>query len=414
MRLTEAWAALSRRLRPDIAAPIAIAYSGGGDSLALLLAAHGWAMRHGRKLIALNVDHRLQPASQAWADACVARAAKLGVDCRRLAWTGAKPGRGLPAAARRARHALLAEAARDAGASVVLLGHTADDVLETRAMRAAGGSTPEPREWAPSPAWPEGRGVFLLRPLLSQRRAEIRAWLEAAGEVWIDDPANEDLRYARPRARKALAAGGAAETGAEAADASGLASGCAPDVGGGFAIMRAELASAAPAAARRFLAAACLCAGGGDRPPRGDSLDRLAALARGMEAFTASLAGARVEGDETSLRIFREAGEAARGGLARCNLEVGATIVWDGRFQVRAEAPDLTVRGLKGLARHLPQAEQRRLADLPAGGRGALPVILRAGEVVGCPALAEVGGVSLTPLGHARLLAACGAVTKEV
>lgn len=413
MRLTEVEAALSRRLRPDIPAPVAVACSGGGDSLAMLLAAHGWASRHGRRLIALNVDHRLQAASAAWAEACVARAARLGVECRRLAWTGAKPERGLPAAARRARHAILAEAARAAGASVILLGHTADDVLEARTMRAAGGSTPEPREWAPSPAWPEGRGVFLLRPLLSERRAEIRAWLAAAGETWIDDPANEDLRYARPRARKALAAGQAAEAGGGAADASGLASRCTADLGGGFAIARADLAGAGPAAAQRFLAAACLCAGGGDRPPRGDSLDRLTTLARGADAFTASLAGARIEGDGTWVRVFREAGEAERGGLAPCALEARATIVWDGRFEIRAEVAGLTVQALKGLARRLPQAEQRRLADLSAGGRGALPVVMRTGEIVGCPALAEVDGVNLKPLGHTRLLAACGALAGE-
>jgi tRNA(Ile)-lysidine synthase len=413
VRLTEVEAALSRRLRPDVAAPVAVAFSGGGDSLALLLAAHGWARRHGRPLIALNVDHRLQPASEAWAEACAARAARLGVACRRLVWTGAKPERGVPAAARRARHALLSDAARAAGAGVLLVGHTADDVLEARAMRAAGGSTPEPREWSPSPAWPQGRGVFLLRPLLAQRRAEIRAWLAAAGETWIDDPANEDLRYARPRARKTPTAGGAAGAAAEVADASGLALACRADAGGGFALARAALAGAAPGAARRFLAAACLCAGGGDRPPRGDSLERLTRLALGADAFTASLAGARIEGDGTAVRIFREAGEAARGGLAPAALERGTPLVWDGRFEIRAEAAGLAVRALKGLARRLPPAEQRRLAGMPAGARGALPVVMRAGEVVGCPALSAVDGVSLEPLGHQRLLAACGAVAAE-
>jgi tRNA(Ile)-lysidine synthase len=414
VRLTEVEAALSRRLRPNIAAPVALAYSGGGDSLALLLAAHRWTTRHGRTLLALNVDHRLQSAAEGWAEACADRAGRLGVECRRLAWTGAKPERGVPAAARRARHALLTEAARGAGARVILLGHTADDVLEARAMRAAGGSTPEPREWAPSPAWPEGRGVFLLRPLLSQRRAEIRAWLTAAGETWIDDPANDDLRYARPRARKALAAGVSADTAASiAADASGLALACRTDAGGGFTIARAALTGAELAAARRFLGAACLCAGGGDRPPRGDSLGRLTAMARGGEAFAVGLAGARIEGDGTSVRIVREAGEAARGGLAPCALAPGADLVWDGRFAIRADQAGLTVEALKGLARRLPEAERRRLGELPAAGRGTLPVVMRAGEIVGSPALAEIGGVRFRPLGLERLLAACGATTRE-
>ena len=184
-----------------------MALSGGGDSLALLLAATEWARSAGRRLTVLTVDHGLRAESAAWTAACAATARRLGHPFRALAWTGAKPAAGLPAAARTARHALLAEAARAAGARVILMGHTADDALEARLMREAGSTTPEAREWAPSPAWPQGRGVFLLRPLVSLRRAEIREWLTARGERWIDDPANEDATYARPRARQALGRG---------------------------------------------------------------------------------------------------------------------------------------------------------------------------------------------------------------
>ena len=73
------------------------------------------------------------------------------------------------------------------------MGHTASDLAEAAAMRAEGSTTPSPREWAPSPAWPEGRGVFLLRPMLHLARGEIRAWLAARGQTWIEDPANADL-----------------------------------------------------------------------------------------------------------------------------------------------------------------------------------------------------------------------------
>src|SRR5262249_47542723 len=116
---------------------------------------------------------------------------------------GAKPSTGLPAAARAARHGLLADAARALGAQVLLMAHTADDVAEARAMRAAGATTPEPREWAPSPAWPPGRGSFLLRPLLGVGPAAIRDWLRARGEPWTEDRANADPRYARARVRQA-------------------------------------------------------------------------------------------------------------------------------------------------------------------------------------------------------------------
>ncbi|MET0295611.1 MAG: tRNA lysidine(34) synthetase TilS, partial [Phenylobacterium sp.] len=194
-------AVLDRRLLAHAAAPLAVAYSGGGDSLALLMIADAWARRKGRPLIALHVDHGLQPQSRAWAERCAAVAAGLGAGFRRLAWDGDKPLRGLPAAARGARHRLIADAAREAGARIVLFGHTADDLSETLAMQAAGSTTPLAREWAPSPVWPEGRGLFLLRPLLGAGRAEIRDWLLARRQEWIDDPANENLAYARARAR---------------------------------------------------------------------------------------------------------------------------------------------------------------------------------------------------------------------
>src|SRR5579872_5299872 len=144
------------RLNGPAGAPVAAAVSGGGDSLALMLAAAAWAERAGRRLVVLTVDHRLQPQGAAWAASVAARAAGLGLTHRTLVWRGEKPATGLPAAARAARHALLAAAAREAGARVILMGHTADDLMEAQLMRRAGSSVPSPRPWSASPAWPEG------------------------------------------------------------------------------------------------------------------------------------------------------------------------------------------------------------------------------------------------------------------
>ena len=57
---------LDRRLQPNHARPVAVALSGGGDSLALLLTAAAWAQSTGRKLLVLTVDHRLQAAGAGW------------------------------------------------------------------------------------------------------------------------------------------------------------------------------------------------------------------------------------------------------------------------------------------------------------------------------------------------------------
>jgi len=399
--------AFERRLRKGSAAPIAVAFSGGGDSLALLLIAADWAKAAGRPLVVLHVDHALQPQSARWAARCEAVAARLGLPFRKLTWTGEKPARGLPAAARRARHGLIAEAAREAGAAVVLVGHTADDLAETVAMRAEGSTTPLAREWGPSPVWPQGRGVFLLRPLLTIDRAGIRDWLTARGEAWIDDPANLDPRFARARARAAGAP--AAPAPAEADAAAELARAVRLEPGDVMALDRSLLRVAAPEAVLALVSAASLCAGGGERPPRRARAWALAERLQGGEEVVATLAGARIEADAEAVRFLREAGEAVRGGLAETRVLPGVPAVWDGRYEVAADRP-VVVRRLAGAARRLPAPQQSALLAVRASARGALPLIVDEGA---CSLADAVAGVWARYLGLDRLLAACGAVPRE-
>ncbi|RAK61677.1 tRNA lysidine(34) synthetase TilS [Phenylobacterium hankyongense] len=403
---------LDERLLAAGPRPLAVAFSGGGDSLALLLAAEAWARRHGRELLALTVDHRLQPQSRAWTEACAATAARLGVRFEALAWEGEKPAQGLPAAARAARHRLLAAAARRAGARVILIGHTADDRLEVKAMRQAGSTTPDPRVWSPSPSWPEGRGVFLLRPLIGVRRAAIRRWLSARGEGWIDDPANDDPRFARARARRDLGPD-AAPIGAAAPAPLELARHCRAGPSDGLSIARTALRQASLETAHRLVALAAVCAGGGDRTPGRGALDRVLALLRGDADVTATLAGARIEADGREVRFLREAGETARGGLSPVALRADEPAVWDGRFELTATRDGLEARALAGLSRRLPDAQRRALAALPAPARPGLPVVVDASGAVSCPLLADEGGVIVRSLVQDRLLAAAGLVERE-
>ncbi len=404
------FAPFARRLAVGTAAPLAVGFSGGGDSLALLLATKAWADGAGRPLIALTVDHGLQPAGARWAVWAAERCSRLGVAHETLRWEAEKPTAGLPAAARAARHALLAAAARRLGAQVLALGHTADDILEARQMRASGSSVPSPREWSPSPAWPQGRGVFLLRPLLAARRADLRAWLAAQGETWIDDPANDDPRFARAAARRRLAetCSVISPQGAAICDLTDIGS----DAGGAFHVFRDALAGAPAAMARRRLSALCLCASGGVRPPRGEALDRLAArLAQGGD-FTASLAGARIEARGVRLLICREAGEFSRSGPSISPLPLGES-VFDGRFLVETGSPGWSIGPLKGLARRLPGDEQAQLAEFPAAVRPTLPVVTAPGRAPSCPVLAQGGPVRAQTLVGERLAAALGGVLNE-
>jgi tRNA(Ile)-lysidine synthase len=402
-------AALDRRLRSGLAAPVAVAVSGGGDSIAALLAAKAWADRNKRRLIVLAVDHGLQSASADWTAFVADAATRLGAGFRALAWEGDKPTRGLPAAARAARHRLLADAAREAGARVIVTGHTADDILEGALMRAWGSTLGALREWSPSPAWPEGRGVFLLRPLLGLRRAALRAWLVERGERWIDDPANVDPAQMRARARLALSGSGDPPQPAPP----GCAAIAVCDGGEGFVRLDRHALQAAPIeVARRLVAMAALSAGGGARPPRGARLlaltDRLAAPGE----VRATLCGARIAADEDAVMFARDAGEVARGGLAPLALSPGEPAVWDGRFELTAAGPGLQVRALGGLAARLERSERTALAAVAPLARPGLPAVVDAEGRVSCPILAA-GRVQARDLVWDRLQAARGAISKE-
>ncbi len=392
--------------------PVAVALSGGGDSLALLHLAKAWADAAGRPLVALTVDHGLQAASAAWTRFAAAAAAKLGVAHHTLAWAGPKPQAGLPAAARTARHALLAEAARAGGARVVLMGHTADDLIEAALMREAGVSTPSPRVWSPSPAWPQGRGVFLLRPLLDMRRAELRAMLRRQDETWIDDPANDDPRFSRALARRS--AGDRVPPSPEASTPTSRWLGdVREDPGGGLALPRSSLRRAAPDEAARLVGALTLCAAGTSRPPAGAALGRLVArLTSDNRRVVSSLAGARIEADGDDAMFRREAGEQARGGLAGYEAPVGES-VFDGRWLVRADEPGWRVEPLRGRAARLSSEARRRLRALAPAVRAALPVAVSPAGELACPTLPGSGPLCASSLGGARLAATLGAVPDE-
>jgi tRNA(Ile)-lysidine synthase len=360
---------LDRRLTPGAEAPVAVALSGGGDSVALLLIAARWARARGRRLLALTVDHGLQPESAAWSRFAAEAAAAAGADWRGLTWDGRKPASGLTAAARAARHGLIADAARSAGARVVLFGHTADDIAEADWMRRQGATLGRLREWSPSPAWPEGRGLMLLRPLLAERRAGLRDWLAARGAAWIEDPANADARFGRSRARIAL--GGAAPLRMQAVEAGQDA------VARAWSTPHEGVLRLGRAASARTLAAALVCAGGGATPPRGDRLNALMTRLSEGERFTATLAGARIQADEGAVLVMRETGELRRRPPPPLRLTPGEERTWDGRFAFRTQAAGWTVVPALGLLAALSPQDRARLGRLPAAARGAAPVLIR-------------------------------------
>jgi len=121
---------------------IAVAVSGGPDSLALLLLTDRWVRERGGAAIALTVDHGLRPDSASEAALVGAWVKSRGIAHQVLSWTGDKPLTGIQAAARRARYRLLTEACAARGILHLAFAHHADDQAETVLFRKERGSGP--------------------------------------------------------------------------------------------------------------------------------------------------------------------------------------------------------------------------------------------------------------------------------
>ena len=184
---------------------LAVALSGGADSVTLLLLlwAH-WPARRGR-LLALHFNHRLRGrASAGDARFCAALCRGLGVELVAGGWTERPAGAVTEGAARAARLAFFGAALGRRRVGVVCTGHHRDDLGETFLMRLARGAgtggLAAPRPVHPQPAL----GRVVLRPLLTLDKAELIAALSAAGGRWREDASNDSAVHLRNRVRAEL------------------------------------------------------------------------------------------------------------------------------------------------------------------------------------------------------------------
>jgi tRNA(Ile)-lysidine synthase len=294
---------------------LAVAVSGGADSMALCLLASGWARaRHG-KVTALTVDHGLRPESAAEARQVARWCRALGIAHVTLRWTGRKPKTGIQASARAARYRLLEESCRTRGVIHLLVAHHAGDQAETVALRGERGSGED--GLAGMAAIVETPNLRILRPLLAVPKARLVAMLQRAGQGWIEDPSNRDPKYARVRVRRA-GTKTRPRTGRARRDAQVAALLAHAFVQPGRVECDvAALAGADPALARRALARLLIGVGGAPYPPATAALDRLvAALASGNLRSARTLGFCRVETRDGRLVVTPEKGRKAAPRLA--------------------------------------------------------------------------------------------------
>jgi tRNA(Ile)-lysidine synthase len=183
---------------------IVLAVSGGPDSIALMWLAARWrrALARGPRLIAVTVDHGLRANAGREARDVKRLARDLDLPHRTLRWVGPKPKTGLPAAARAARYRLLAQAARESGATHILTAHTRDDQAETLLMRMLRGSGIA--GLAAMARESERDGLLLARPFLHVSKSQLIATLKKAKVDFADDPTNRDTSFTRPRIRAVM------------------------------------------------------------------------------------------------------------------------------------------------------------------------------------------------------------------
>ena len=180
---------------------IAIACSGGLDSMVLLHLASTWCRTHGHALFAFHVHHGLSANADAWQRHVDMAAAALGVraDHRRVQVDGG--GSGTEAAARKLRYRALGDMCREHGATLLLTAHHLDDQAETVLLQLLRGSGPAGLSGMDAAnGAPELLGnphLVMARPLLPLSRTELEAYARDAGLDWVEDESNSDTRYAR-------------------------------------------------------------------------------------------------------------------------------------------------------------------------------------------------------------------------
>lgn len=185
---------------------VAVAFSGGRDSLALLHATCRSAQALGLRVAALHVHHGLLAEADDWlarAQALCARWARRGWPLT-LHWArldGAPaPGDSLEAWARGGRYAALARLAGEAGATLVLLAHHRRDQAETWLLQALRGGGPA--GLSAMPALARRQGLVWARPWLQQPSAAIDTYVRRQRLRPVADPSNADLALARGRLRQ--------------------------------------------------------------------------------------------------------------------------------------------------------------------------------------------------------------------
>ena len=348
---------------------LAVALSGGADSLALVLLAAEWTQMHHGRLITVTVDHGLRPESRAEAEQVSQWMAARGIAHHILTPEHAFVSTNLQASARHWRYVALTAWCEEQNILYCLLGHHAGDQRETVALHTARGDTAD---------GPAGMGLVrhfgrtrFLRPLLGIEKETLTAYLRARQVPWIEDPSNQNDRFRRVHMRRQLNAdpaqahalftnvnveGRARMERDQALAQAALA--CVTISSAGYADIDYVLWRALPPLLASQILADCLTTISGNiyRPRQADTQRLMAALIA-APTLCRTLHHCKIMLRRNIIRISREPARVA----APVMLHGSGYLYWDNRFHVYHSLPASVPLVLRALGRvpgyaHLPPA----------------------------------------------------------
>lgn len=392
---------------PPVTGGLALAVSGGPDSMALAFCMKRWAAEKDLPLQAFIVDHKLRTTSGSEAEATKNELEKLGLPAEILRWDHGPVTSRLHKTARKARYELLLQACRRQALTNVFLAHHRDDQAETILMRFAKGSGIDGLAGMPPDS--KQNGIRLLRPFLPFSKDRLIATCEAAKLSYVIDASNSSEKYARGRLRRVmplleqegLNSERLSDLGARASEASKalnyytrifLKDFARQDIAGTIRIDRAELHQLPRAIIERAIVATLQEINRtNDYAPEHFSLSRLIdELLDHTPFLPQTLHGCLLSVTEKHLVVMRECASVTDAPTIR----PGETVTWDGRWSVSLDpnspAKEYVIRPLSnpphelldqlapGLRRAVPQGRARSTLPalyLPLNGAPNLAII---------------------------------------
>ncbi|MDA8997204.1 tRNA lysidine(34) synthetase TilS [bacterium] len=183
---------------------LAVAVSGGPDSLALAYLAKCYSIKNKITVKFFLVDHKLRPESAKEAASVKKILQKIGITCKILSWKGKKPSRNIQSLAREARYSLLAKECKKNNVEHLLLGHHSNDLFENFLIRVVRGSGLNGLVSFNKSVKYKDENLNILRPLLNLEKNDLINISKIVFKFFIKDPSNINKIYKRTRIRTLL------------------------------------------------------------------------------------------------------------------------------------------------------------------------------------------------------------------